>query len=245
MKHVELEGGRSIVIHEMTRDEIMPGGGGRCPINCKMDLAGDLEPTEHFRLLNEALIDAYGATTILALDGTAVAGFTNFFPTWCPQFQLCNDDQIDRAMARLQDIRRPPESDDPALHVRCLMVRPEYRGHGLALELLDYLKRWARDHGWKKLVANGCVFSGLAQYQWRVAPKPPRPLWEKAGFRVEDFVPLNLNAVSDEADAREDFEWFKQWSKSEEYPKDLPRDVADDEPGWREVFTQYTMVCAL
>ena len=241
MREIGLKNGQTVILREMTRDDVLPGGNGRCPINCKMILGGDLEPTDNFRVLNEMMIVKYGTTAILALDQDVVAGFVNFFPTWCPHFDICQNEQIDEAMGHREEIANPPDCHDPALHVRCLMVRPEYRGNRLSLELLAYLKDWAGAQGWKKVVGNGCIFSGKAAYQWLVAPKPPKPIWKKAGFKVQDYPPLDMKAISNEESARLSFEWYK----SDGFPQHLPRDVATDTPDWREIFADYTVVCEL
>jgi GNAT superfamily N-acetyltransferase len=241
MKELNLKDGKTIILREMTCDDILPGGNGRCPINCKMSIGDNLVPSDSFRRLNEMMIEQYGTTAILALDQDVVAGFVTFFPTWCPHFDLCQDDQIDEAMGHLEEIGSPPKCHDPALHVRCLMVRPEYRGNQLSVELLTYLKDWAKAHGWKKIVGNGCIFSGKAEYQWLVAPKPPKPIWEKAGFIAQGYAPLDMKAMSGEACARLTLEWYE----SDGFPEHLPKDVAVDDPDWREIFADYTMVCEL
>ena len=187
------------------------------------------------------MIEKYGTTAILAIDQDRVAGFVNFFPTWCPHFDMCQDEQIDEAMTHLDEIANPPKCDDPALHVRCLMIRPEYRGNRLSVELLTCLKEWAKVYGWKEIVGSGCVFSGRAQYQWLVAPKPPKPIWEKVGFTAQDYAPLGMPTVSDEDSARRALAWYN----SGEFPSHLPRDVAPGDPDWREIFAEYTMVCEL
>jgi len=241
MREVKLKDGRTIVLRAMTKFDTMPAGNGRCPANCEMILGGDIEPTKHFRILNEKMIDRYGTTAILALDQELIAGFVNFYPTWCPHFDVCNDEQIDEAMAHLDVIENPPFSDDPALHPRCLIVRNEYRGNNLAVELLNCLKEWAKANGWRKIVGNGCIFSGRAQYQWVISPKPPRKIWEKAGFSAQDYAPLGMNAKSSEDSARQSFEWYK----SDDFPKYVPRDIDPDETNWYEIFADYTMIWSL
>lgn len=225
----------------MTKKDNLPGGNGRCPVNCKMVIGGALSPTDNFRVLNEEMIEKYGTTAILVVDQDLIVGFVSFYPTWCPNFDMCNDEQIKDGMAHLNEIRNPPPCKDPALHVGCLMVRNEYRGNHLSIALLNYLKDWAKSHGWKKIVGNGCIFSGKAQYQWLVAPKPPKPIWEKAGFIAQDYPPLGLKAMSDRESARLSFEWYK----SDGFPKHVPRDVSPEDPDWPEIFADYTMVYEL
>ncbi len=206
-----------------------------------MIVGGGLNSTKDFHVLNDLMIEQYGAMAILALDGDLVVGFVSFFPTHCPHFDLCMDEQIRAAMERVDEMRNPALCADPALHVRCLMVRPEYRGNRLSIALLVSLKEWAGARGWRKIVGNGCIFSGRARYQWLVAPKPPKPIWEKAGFCAQDYAPLALKAVSDEASARRSRDWYR----SDAYPGHLPRDIPTDSPDWREIFADYTMVCEL
>ena len=241
MKDVKLKDGHNILLREMTKRDILPGGNGRCPVNCKMVINGTLLPTDNFRILNEEMIEKYGTTAILAIDQDLIAGFVSFYPTWCPNFNICNDKEINEAMTHFEEIRNPPPCDDPALHVGCLMVRKEYWGNHLSIALLNYLKDWAKSHGWKKIVGNGCIYSGRAQYQWLVAPKPPKPIWEKAGFVARDYPALGLKAMSDRESARLSFEWYK----SGDFPKYVPRDVSPEDPDWLEIFTDYTMVCEL
>jgi len=236
-----LKDGRTIVLRAMGKPDIVPAGNGRCPANCRMVLGGDQEPTTSFRVLAEKLIDKYGALAILALDGDAVAGFVNFYPTWCPHFDLCSDEQIEDAMAHMDEIENPRPCDDPALHVRCLTVRAEYRGNGLAVALLECLKRWALGNGWRAIVGNGCIFAGRAQYQWLVSPKPPKPIWEKAGFAAADYPALGFPARSSEESARQ----ARAWYLSDDFPTNLTRDVSADDPDWQEIFAGYTMVCRL
>jgi hypothetical protein len=92
MKELRLKNGQTVILRKMTRDDILPGGNGRCPINCEMILGGDLEPTENLRILNEMMIVKYGTTAILATVKDRVIAFVDFFPTWCPYFDLCQDE---------------------------------------------------------------------------------------------------------------------------------------------------------
>jgi GNAT superfamily N-acetyltransferase len=238
MTEIKLTDGRTIVIRPMSAPDAFAAGGGRCPAS-RLTSLGEGETDGAAQRLFGALIEAYGSIAILALDGRTVAGLLTFFPTWCPHVDLCSDGQIADALGRLDEALVPPPMDDPALHVRCLAVHPDYRGHGLALAMLERLKGWARCHGWRTLVANGCIFSGRAAYQWRVAPKPPRPLWERVGFVVSDYPPLGLPAVSSPEAARASFDWYL----SAGFPSFLERDVPADAPDWREIFADFTMVC--
>ena len=239
MKNITLQDGRKIILRPMGEADLLPAGGSRCPANCDMAIGAGQQPTEGLKALNAAMVKHYGAMAILAMDGNTVAGFISFFPTWCPHVDICDDAQIAEALTEMQEIEHPPPAADrPALHVRCVMVRKEYRGHGLGLALLEGLKDWAKHHGWKTIVGNGRIFSGRAQYQWLVAPKPPKPLWEKAGFVAAAYEPLNMPAMSSEESARDALDWYR----SEYYPKHLDRDVDPDDPDWREIFAEYTMV---
>ena len=225
----------------MGKADVLPGGNGRCPANCRMTVSGEQQSSEDLRLLNEKMIDRYGAMAILALDGDAIAGFVSYFPTWCPHFNICDDGEISEAIGRISDIECPPVCEDPALHVRCLVVRKEFRGNGLAVAMLECLKQWAWDHGWRAIVGNGCIFSGRAQYQWLVSPKPPRPIWEKAGFVPGEYAPLKMTAVCSEESARASRDWYLSYR----FPAHVPRDVKADETEWREISADYTMICRL
>lgn len=240
MKQIQLKNSTTIVLKPMDESFILPAGKGRCPVNCDMRIGGELVPTENFRVLNEKMIERYGTTAILAIDNNLVIGFVNFYPTWCPHFDLCQDEQIDEAMDHLDEIDNPSSCDDPALHVRCLMVRHQYRGNNLAVGLLEYLKEWAKANGWRKIVGNGCIFSGKAQYQWLVSPKPPKPIWENAGFVVGDYSDWAKAESSPEATQQ-----AREWYRSGAFPQFVPRDVDPDDPNWYEIFKGYTMICEL
>jgi len=87
MRKIALKGGRAIVLREMTKNTIIPGGNGRCPVSCSMIVGGALQPTESFRILNELMIEKYGTTAIAAADRDRLIGFVNFYPTWCPHLR--------------------------------------------------------------------------------------------------------------------------------------------------------------
>jgi|GEM_PF-2453642 len=240
MIEIKLEDGRTIQIKPMDKSFIIPGGQGRCPINCDMRVAGEMAPTVKFRTLTEKMIECYGTNTILAMDKDLVVGFVSFFPEWVARYDMCSDEQIDEAMKHLDDIDYPPVQAKPVLHVNCLVVKEKYRGSHLSVHLLEYLKEWARSRGWRKIVAFGCVFSGRAQYQWLISPKPPKPIWEKAGFFPgEDFRIARGGSTYKLAEKN------REWYRTYQLPDYVPRDVDPDDPDWYEIFKDYTMICPL
>ena len=224
----------------MTESFIIPGGGGRCPANCDMMIGGKMVPTDAYRTLSEKMIRRYGTTAILAMDQDRVAGFVSFFPSWCPHYDLCNDEQIKEGLDHIDEIEDPPVQFDLALHINCLVIKELYRGNHLSVHLLEYLKDWARVRGWRKIVAFGCIFSGKAQYQWLVSPKPPKPIWEKAGFFPGEDFSIARNGSAYEL-ARKNREWYRTF----QLPDNVPRDVDPDAPNWHEIFKDYTMICPL
>jgi len=240
MKEIELKDGRTIHIKPMDKSFIIPGGEGRCPANCDMREAGDMAPTVKIRTLTEKMIERYGTSAILAMDKDLVIGFVSFFPEWVACYGMCSDEQIDEAVKHLEDIDYPPSEAKPVLQVNCLIVKERYCGNHLSVHLLEYLKEWARDRGWMKIIANGCIFSGRAQYQWLVSPKPPKCIWEKAGFLPgEDFHVAKVRSSYETA--RMNREWYRTY----EFPGYVPRDVDPDAPDWYEIFSEYTMICEL
>lgn len=240
MKEIKLKDGRIIRIKPMDKSFIIPGGSGRCPANCDMREAGDLAPTVKFRVLSEKMIERYGTNAILAMDGDLVIGFVSFFPEWVSRYDICNDEQIDEAVKHLDEFEFPSPQAKPVLHVNCLVVKEKYRGNHLSVHMLEYLKTWARDRRWKKIVASGCVFSGRAQYQWIVSPKPPKYIWEQAGFFPgEDFGLARSGSTYDSAQQN------REWYRTFKFPDYVPRDVNPDAPDWYEIFSDYTMICEL
>ena len=182
MKHIQLKDSRIIVLKPMDNSFIIQGGEGRCSANCDMRVGGNMTPTKNFEILSKRMIKRYGTTAILAMDKDLVIGFVDFCPQWCPRYYMCDDKLIDKGMNHLEEIENPPLNSDTVLYINCLMIKEQYRGNKLSVQLLEYLKEWAKENGWRKIVANGCIFSGKAKYQWLVSPKPPKSIWEKAGF---------------------------------------------------------------
>ena len=239
MKHIRLKDSRIIVLKPMDNSFIIQGGEGRCPANCDMRVGGNMTPTKNFEILSKRMIESYGTTAILAMDKDLVVGFVDFCPQWCPRYYMCSDELIDKGINHLDEIENPPLNSDAVLYVNCLMIKEQYRGNKLSIQLLEYLKRWAKEHGWRKIVANGCIFSGKAQYQWLVSPKPPKPIWEKAGF-----IPGNYSVFKAES-SHESAQVGHEWYRTFEFPDFVPRDVNPDDNDWYEIFKDYTMICQL
>ncbi|MGA3014306.1 MAG: GNAT family N-acetyltransferase [Bacteroidales bacterium] len=239
MQHIQLKDSRIIVLKPMDKSFIIPGGEGRCPANCDMRVGGNMTSTNNFKILSEKMIERYGTTAILALDKDLVIGFVDFYPQWCPRYYMCRDELIDNGINQLDEIENPPLHSDPVLYVNCLMVKKQYQGNNLSVHLLEFLKEWAQAHGWRKIVAHGCIFSGKAQYQWLVSPKPPRLIWERAGFIAGDYSIFKTESSLESA--QQNREWYRIF----EFPENVPRDVNPDDDDWHEIFKDYTMICRL
>ena len=239
MKHIQLKDSRIIVLKPMDNSFIIQGGEGRCPANCDMRVGGNMTPTKNFEILSKRMIKRYGTTAILAMDKDLVIGFVDFCPQWCPRYYMCSDELIDKGINHLDEIENPPLNSNSVLYVNCLMIKEQYRGNKLSIQLLEYLKEWAKEHGWRKIVANGCIFSGKAQYQWLVSPKPPKPIWEIAGF-----IPGNYSVFKAES-SHESAQVGREWYRTFEFPDFVPRDVNPDDNDWYEIFKDYTMICQL
>ncbi|HUW35190.1 MAG TPA: hypothetical protein VM223_26570 [Planctomycetota bacterium] len=48
MKDIAVKDGNVVTLREMTRDTIIPGGNGCCPVSCSMIIGGALQPTADF-----------------------------------------------------------------------------------------------------------------------------------------------------------------------------------------------------
>ncbi len=239
MKHIQLKDSRIIVLKPMDNSFIIQGGEGRCPANCDMRVGGNMTPTKNFEILSKRMIKRYGTTAILAMDKDLVIGFVDFCPQWCPRYYMCSDELIDKGINHLDEIENPPLNSDSVLYVNCLMIKEQYQGNNLSIQLLEYLKEWTKAHGWRKIVAHGCIFSGKAQYQWLVSPKPPKPIWEKAGF-----IPGNYSVFKAES-SHESTQVNREWYRTYEFTEFFPRDVNPDDNDWYEIFKDYTMICQL
>jgi GNAT superfamily N-acetyltransferase len=239
MKHIQLKDSRIIVLKPMDNSFIIQGGEERCPANCDMRVGGNMTPTKNFEILSRRMINRYGTTAILAMDKDLVIGFVDFCPQWCPRYYMCDDELIDKGMNHLEEIENPPLNSDSVLYVNCLMIKEQYRGNKLSVQLLEYLKEWAKENGWRKIVANGNIFSGKANYQWLVSPKPPKPIWEKAGFTPGNYSVFKAESSHESTQAN------REWYRTYEFTEFFPRDVNPDDKDWHEIFKEHTMVCQL
>jgi GNAT superfamily N-acetyltransferase len=68
------------------------------------------------------------------------------------------------------------------IRIGCMTLHSSVRGRGLAVSMIEYLLRWAREHGWKKVRARA-MLDGEPQ-----AFYPTLSWWRGLGFKAAGTV---------------------------------------------------------
>lgn len=146
-------------------------------------------------------IRVVGSCMILAWDGDGVIGkmhFTtremheatggpeNWDARYCycvdhdgfaPKLQTFRDEELDRLL----------KSESRTLRVLCFNVGhtdPRWHGQGVAKAMLEYLKQWARERGWRRIEARSCpdITPTMVIGDWMLR----RGAFGRRGFRVAE-----------------------------------------------------------
>jgi GNAT superfamily N-acetyltransferase len=138
-------------------------------------------PGDQFEDAMRSFRDNYGNAAVIAWDGDVALGHIIFVP---------------KAEARRWKIlyydRMPASPDDGKTLVVeavgfCSIGGQKYRGHGIGRAMAEMAIDWADANGWIQMEIFG-VPSGLFPGHWKDSCMPPRPFWEKFGFKVFDKV---------------------------------------------------------
>ena len=134
------------------------------------------------------MIQRHGSCAMLAWEGGRIVGFLRFYP-------LCIAHLVTEAGGK----RKHPvmasskvlDSDPEALWVQCVMTSRPFETpdevvkagarKGIGLKLARALIRWAKEHGWKRIVKG--AHSDLDCF-YGTCGGGGRAFWEKAGFKA-------------------------------------------------------------
>jgi GNAT superfamily N-acetyltransferase len=125
----------------------------------------------------------HGNAAVLAWDGQTVVGIMTFFPA---------DELAARHAATFRGDALDWNSVSEwttgrtlaiATCVLCSLAGVKYRRRGIGTAMVDLTLAWARDRGYARAGVFG-VPSGLVTEHWRDTCQPPRPFWERFGFRT-------------------------------------------------------------
>jgi len=134
-------------------------------------------PGDQFEDAMRSFRDTYGNAAVIAWDGDVALGHIIFVP------------KIEARRWRMLYHERMPTSpdDNKTLVVEavgfCSIGGQKYRRHGIGTAMAEMMIDWARRNGWAKMQIFG-VPSGLFPGHWMDSCMPPRPFWEKFGFKV-------------------------------------------------------------
>jgi len=206
-------------------------------------------------------IQAIGSCMILAWDGDGVVGKMHFTTRemheatggperWDSPICYCVDHHgfapAIRALSD-QDMARLLGSPSRTLRIVCFNIGhsdERYHGQGIAKAMVEYLKHWAGERGWRRLEATSCpdITPPIVLGDWMLR----RGTLERRGFRVSAEMPAPPNqaakcaqVIRDLASGMRDIRTCGPW-----YARQFPRLLADS--SWRrQVDKAYLMACDL
>jgi len=198
-----------------------------------------------------------GSCLVLAWEGDGIVAKMHFTTRELHEELGCccvdpDPDYRGRFAERIQaftdeELERLMKSESRTLRVLCFNVGHtdlKWHGHGIAKAMLEYLKQWARDHGWRRIEARSCPDITptiiIAGHMLR------RGAFERRGFHVAEETTVPPEEAAHRlreieaflAGSREYPEW-EQW-----YADNVHRLAAGET--WRSEYDKvYLMACDL
>jgi hypothetical protein len=119
-----------------------------------------------------------------------------------------------------------------------------YQGQGIAKAMLEYLKQWARERGWRRIEIHSCpdITPTNVIGEWMLRRGP----LERRGFHVLEETPAppeqaeaRLRVIEDLQAGKKEHPQWEDW-----YTRNFHRFGAD--PAWRSQYDKdYLMACDL
>ncbi len=203
-----------------------------------------------------AHIRTIGSCAILAWDGDGVVGkmyFTTkemwdaFRASGC--FFCVEHESMPKFIHSLSDERLEELLASPSrtLQMLCFNVGHKgarYHGQGITKAMVDYLRQWARDRGWQRLIMESCP--DITPYHVLGGHILRRGTLERRGFHVAQETPASsedaanrLRVINELAEGKSDNPEWAGW-----FVAQFPRLSAD--PAWRDEYDKnYLMKCEL
>jgi GNAT superfamily N-acetyltransferase len=138
-------------------------------------------------------------------------------------------------------------SPSRTLRILCFNIGHQderYQGQGIAKAMVEYLRQWARQYGWRRIEALSCpdIIPTTVIGDWMLRRGP----LERRGFRVveesaapPEEVELRLQAINDLAAGKKDHPAWADW-----YVRNFQR-FATDTARKSEYDKNYLMACEL
>jgi len=252
-----------IVYRKMYTAPLTPGNIGRRNPGDPADLCGFLK-SDAPKIIEDFFrkqIQIVGSCMILACDGEGVIGKMHFTTRemheaiggperwesafcycvehkgFAPKLQTFSDEELERLL----------RSESHTLRVVCFNIGhtdPRWHGLGIATALLEYLKLWAHERGWRRIEARSCpdITPDTVVGNWMLRRGP----LERRGFRVvaETTVPpadalRRLEAIERFLTGNQDHPAWAEW-----YARNAHRLATD--PVWKSEYDKdFLMACDL
>lgn len=149
----------------------------------------------------KVMVNKYGSCAVLVLDGDDIVGVLWFYPEIVSEqlgarHSACIQDEKNvEAIARLDLESLPSMEDllDKSLRIECMMVvheydkskvKTDYTGRGIGKRMVETLIAWAKDNGWKRIIATA------------ISDVKPLLLWS-GSYSVERFKALGFHVINE------------------------------------------------
>jgi GNAT superfamily N-acetyltransferase len=242
-----------IVYRKMYKPPLTPDNIGKInPWDCREHLE-EFQAKGWQKLIEDFFrehIRAIGSCAVLAWDGDGVIG-KMYFTTkemWAAfrqtgAFMCVEHECMPKAILAFTDEQLQTLLSSPSrtLRIACFNIGhadARYQGKGIAKAMLEFLKQWARERGWRKVEA------------WSVPDVVPeaalggfilrRSAFERRGFHVAEETRASATQAAGRGDAIERILSGKLWPPDHWYMKSRQenirkvRELAQD-PSWKEV----------
>jgi len=152
----------------------------------------------------KVMINKYGSYAVLVLDGDHIVGVLWFYPEIVSEqlgvgHTACIQEEHNvEAIARLDLESLPSMEDlpDKSLRIECMMVvheydkskvKTDYTGRGIGKRMVKTLVAWAKDNGWKRIIARA------------IPDIKPLLLWS-GSYSVERYKALGFRVIEETTD---------------------------------------------
>ncbi len=247
---------RKMYVPPLTRENIGRVNPGDADYLAKQFKDGRFQIIEAFFRKQVRIV---GSCMLLAWDGDGVIGKMHFTTREmheamgsCVEYGGCYCVEHDDFPHRIQsfgdeELERLLRCESRTLRVLCFNIGhfdERYQGQGIATDMLEYLKQWAREQNWRRIEIHSCpdITPTTVIGDWMLRRGP----LERRGFRVieETQAPAEqskarLRVIEDLAAGKKDMPDWADW-----YVHNFQRLYADPS-WWSEYDKDYLMACDL
>jgi GNAT superfamily N-acetyltransferase len=180
-------------------------------------------------------IQTIGSCAILAWDGDGVIG-KMYFTTgevWetfrqADAWMCVEHESMPKTILTFTDeqLQGLLNSQSRTLRIACFNIGhsdARYQGKGIAKAMIEFLKQWARERGWRKIEAFSCpdVVPEVALGGFILR----RSAWERRGFHIEEEIRVSTAEAADRIDAIGRILSGKLWPAEHWYMKEGQQNI--------------------